>query len=406
MDDPATIVKDKYKHLKKHELEIRQCIRCGDCREAIDLTDNPPRSGVCAVREHTSGFEPFFSRGKMQIMRSLLDENLELSKDMAEVIFQCPTCNACSEMCAYNINNAMLYEALRAELVEAGHALNDHDIMNKVMIEKLNPYNRENKEKNDWINELGFKIKDALSEKSEVLYFVGCTAALSPDIQPVAINTAKVLKKLEVDFSILGSDEICCGSVALRTRNLKAFKSVSEKNINLFKDAGIKKIITSCAGCFRTLQKDYGESLKELGITVQHSIQLIKEVIDQKEIELRHLEITTTYHDPCHTGRNSGGNPLFDEPRELLARISNLKEMKSIREHAKCCGAGGGVKKAFPELALDIAKTRIEEVKETNAEFIVSICPFCEKNLYDAVKSAEINIKAIDLLELLEQALL
>jgi len=399
------VLDEKHKHLKKHEMAIRQCISCGDCREAIDLTDIPQRWGVCAVRDHTSGFEPFFSRGKMQIMRSLLDESLDLSKDMAEVIFQCPTCNACSDMCAYDIDNAMLYEALRAELVEAGFALDGHEAMNKAMIEKLNPYGRENKEKNEWLKKLDFKVKDALAEKADVLYYVGCTAALSEEAQTVAINTAKVLKKLDIDFSVFGADEICCGSVALRTGNLEAFNTISDKNIQLFKDAGVKKIITSCAGCFRTLQKDYGEKLNELEITVVHSIQLIKEVIDAKNIQLKHLGITTTYHDPCHAGRNSGSEPLFDEPRELLAKISNVKEMKSIKEHAKCCGAGGGVKKAFPELALDIAKTIIEEVQETEADTIVSICPFCEKNLSDGIKATGLNIKTVDLLELLEQAI-
>jgi len=398
-------LKEKYKHLSELEQMILQCISCGDCREATDFSSDPPKWGVCVARDHTPGFEPFFGRGKMQIIRSLWQGKLELSKDMAEVIYQCPTCNACSEACFYDIDNASFYEALRAELVDAGYALDGHNEMNQAMIDLLNPYKRDRKQKNDWIEKLDFKIKDASSEKAEVLYFVGCTTALTPQIQTVAINTAKVLKKLGVDFSVFGENEVCCGSVAMRTGDRKAFNYISDKNLDLFLKSGIKIIITSCAGCYRTLKLDYADLLKDLNINVIHTIELIREIINEKNIQLKNLGINATYHDPCHTGRNSGGTPLYEEPRELLRKMANLIEMATIKENAKCCGAGGGVKKAFPELALEIAKSRVQEAEETGAENLVSICPFCFRNLDDAIKALNSNIKMVDLLELIDQAL-
>jgi len=397
--------KEKYKHLSKLERMILQCISCGDCREATDFSSDPPKWGVCVARDHTPGFEPFFGRGKMQIIRSLWQGKLELSKDMAEVIYQCPTCNACSEACFYDIDNASFYEALRAELVDAGYALDGHNEMNQAMTDLLNPYQRDRKQKNDWLEKLDFKIKDASSEKAEVLYFVGCTTALTPQIQTVAINTAKVLKKLGVDFSVFGENEVCCGSVAMRTGDRKAFNYISDKNFNLFQKSGIKTIITSCAGCYRTLKLDYADLLKDLDIDVIHTIELIREIINEKNIQLKNLGINVTYHDPCHTGRNSGDTPLYKEPREFLRRMANLMEMATIKENAKCCGAGGGVKKAFPELALEIAKSRVQEAEETGAENLVSICPFCFRNLDDAIKALNSNIKMVDLLELIDQAL-
>jgi len=397
--------REKFKHLSKLERMILQCISCGDCREATDFSSDPPKWGVCVARDHTSGFEPFFGRGKMQIIRSLWQGKLELSKDMAEVIYQCPTCNACSEACFYDIDNASFYEALRAELVDAGYALDGHNEMNQAMIDLLNPYKRDRKQKNDWLQKLDFKIKDASSEKADVLYFVGCTTALTPQIQTVAINTAKVLKKLGVDFSVFGENEVCCGSVAMRTGDRKAFNYVSDKNLDLFQKSGIKTIITSCAGCYRTLKLDYADLLKESDINVIHTIELIRKIIKEKNIQLKNLGINATYHDPCHTGRNSGDTPLYEEPRELLKKMANLVEMATIKENAKCCGAGGGVKKAFPELALEIAKSRVQEAEETGAENLVSICPFCFRNIDDAIKALNSNIKMVDLLELIDQAL-
>jgi Fe-S oxidoreductase len=100
-----------------------------------------------------------------------------------------------------------------------------------------------------------------------------------------------------------------------------------------------------------------------------------------------------------------GVNPLYEEPRELLSKMADIIEMKTIKQNAKCCGAGGGVKKGFPELALAISKARIEEADETGAEILVSICPFCYRNLYDAITASNSNLKMVDLMELLDQAL-
>ncbi|MFX0057351.1 MAG: heterodisulfide reductase-related iron-sulfur binding cluster [Candidatus Hodarchaeota archaeon] len=136
-----------------------------------------------------------------------------------------------------------------------------------------------------------------------------------------------------------------------------------------------------------------------------HSIQFIKNLLHKENIPLKNLGLTVTYHDPCHIGRNAGVNPLYNEPREILSNITTLVEMKTIQENAKCCGAGGGVKKGFPDLALEIGKSRIKEAEDTGAEFLVSICPFCFRNLNDAISALNSNIKMIDLLELLDQAL-
>jgi len=341
----------------------------------------------------------------MQIIRSLWQGKLDLSRDMAEVIYQCPTCNACAEACAYEMDNALMYEALRAELVDAGCGLEAHIPMNKAMVELLNPYERDNKQKKEWVSKLDFEIKDVYSEKAEILYFVGCTAALTPEIQAVAISTAKILKKFNVDFAVFSEHEICCGSVALRTGNRDVFDSVAIKNYELFKKSAVKTIITSCAGCYRTLKLDYSDFLEDLNIEVLHTVEFIRNFIDQNDIEMRNLGIKVTYHDPCHTGRNSGDRPLYKDPRELLRKIANLVEMKTIKENTKCCGAGGGVKKGFPDLALEIAKSRIREAEETGADYLVSICPFCYRNLSDAIHALNSNIKIADLTELISKTL-
>jgi len=404
---------DKLKYLKEVQDAALSCVHCGQCRVA-----QWPVKGIydiCPVykTEMTPKFEPFFSRGKNIILKGLLWGDLSLSKELSEIIFQCSLCGSCEEFCfnAHNENiefsqekwmkQVEVYEALRADLVEAGYTLESHAAMNKAMVELLNPYGRDNKEKEEWIKELDFKIKNANEEDSDILYFVGCTAALTPQIREVAVATAKILNELNIDFSIFGDKEICCGSVAMRTGDRKAFNYIVEKNVKLFKERGIKKIITSCAGCYRTLKKDYKNKLD--GIKVLHTIEFLDQYIMENNIKLKKLDNNiVTYHDPCHIGRHMG---LYDEPRNILRKISNLVEMKTNREGAMCCGAGGGVKKGFPKLSTEMAVNRIHEAEETGAKLLVSTCPFCYRNLSDAIKETNSNLKMVDLVNLLLEAL-
>ena len=77
-------------------------------------------------------------------------------------------------------------------------------------------------------------------------------------------------------------------------------------------------------------------------------------------------------------------------PGISLKSIPGLKfeEMYRIRAYAWCCGAGGGVKEAYPDFAVWTARERIREAKAVGAEAIVSACPTCKQNFQDALKES------------------
>jgi Fe-S oxidoreductase len=403
---------NQLKNLEKVKDAALSCVHCGQCRVA-----NWPIQNfyyVCPVYKSqvSPQFDPYFARGKNIILKGLLWGDLKLSREITELFSQCSLCGACEEFCHNAMNENFdfpthrwtsmveVFEALRADLVEAGFALDSHSSMNKALTEKLNPYDRDNKEKSKWTDQLDFKVKDASKKPIDLLYYVGCTAALTPNIQNIAIYTSKILHKLGIDFGILGEHEICCGSVALRTGDRKAFETISEKNVELLKRLGIKTIITSCAGCYRTLKKDYNKKLD--GIEIFHTVEFLQTYLQEKEISLKNLEIRTTYHDPCHIGRHMG---MYEIPREVLAQISDPIEMQTNREGAMCCGAGGGLRKGNAELSLDLAKNRVKEAMETGVENLVSTCPFCYRNLSDALEELNSEMKMIDLVQLIYDSL-
>ena len=213
-----------------------------------------------------------------------------------------------------------------------------------------------------------------------MLYFRGCTAR--EKLTGIQEATEKLLKLADVDYHVL-EDEKCCGSVLLRTGFLKEAQEQIEKNTEILKG---ETVITSCAGCYKTLKDDYD------GLDVIHISQLFNQLINEGKLDVSKTDLNVTYHDSCHLGRHCDE---FDEPREVINSVANLIEMENVRENSLCCGAGGGVKSAYPQIASQMGKSRIEQAKETGCETLVTPCPFCKLNLEND------DLEVLDLTEFL-----
>lgn len=213
-----------------------------------------------------------------------------------------------------------------------------------------------------------------------MLYFRGCTAREKQT--DIAEATERLLEIAGVDFHTL-DDEKCCGSVLLRTGFIDEAQNQIKKNTEILKG---QKIITSCAGCYKTLKEDYE------GLDVIHISQLLDELIREGKLNFSKGDLNVTYHDSCHLGRHCN---VFDEPRNVIQSVADITEMENIRENSLCCGAGGGVKSAYPEIANQMASLRIAQAKETGCKTLVTPCPFCKLNLEND------DIEVVDLTEFL-----
>ena len=213
-----------------------------------------------------------------------------------------------------------------------------------------------------------------------MLYFRGCTAREKQT--GIAEATERLLKVAGVDFHTL-DDEKCCGSVLLMTGFIDEATEQIGKNTEILKG---EKIITSCAGCYKTLKDDYE------GLDVIHISQLLDELIKEGKLSLSKRDLDVTYHDSCHLGRHSN---VFDEPRNVVNAVANIVEMENVRENSLCCGAGGGVKSAYPEIANQMASSRIAQAKETGCATLITPCPFCKLNLEND------DLEVLDLTEFL-----
>lgn len=356
------------------------------------------------------GFESFYSPGLAEICRGINEGIIkEPSEMLLKSVYACTSCGACATICrdftkygADAENLVFMFEDLRAHLVEQGWGpMPIHVKIRDSIAQNHNPYHEDHGKRFSWLN-------DGVDGGSDLVYFAGCTASYRQ--QQIAKATVKTLKAAGVKFSILGSEEWCCGSPLLRTGQRKLVKELVEHNIKAIRDKGAKRLVTSCAGCYMTIKGDY-EKIHggPLGFEIIHTVQLLDNMVKEGKLKLKPLHTTVTYHDPCHIGRRFSREKeqIYDEPRRLLQSIPDLKlvEMVRSRDNSWCCGAGGGVKSAFPDYAVWSSTERIKDVDETGAEKIITACPFCVYNLTDGVKEAKKNYEVLDIVNLIERAL-
>ncbi|MDD3399259.1 MAG: heterodisulfide reductase-related iron-sulfur binding cluster, partial [Candidatus Methanomethylophilaceae archaeon] len=267
--------------------------------------------------------------------------------------------------------------------VSHGKVLPRHKKVAESILEHGNPYG----EKDTVPERLGREPRPA-----PVGYFAGCTATYRN--QKIAAATLSILDKLKVDYTVL--DEVCCGSVMQRIGweeedVLELFK----RNVEAIAGLGVETLVLSCAGCYRMFKAEYPRHVQ-----VPFRVLHISEFLAEQELPLKPLDKKVTYHDPCHLGRHA---KVYDAPRKVIAKIPGIdfQEMSNNRELSRCCGGGGGVRSAYPEVSSGIASTRVSEAE--GRDVIVTACPFCVNNLEVGV--GDKGIEVLDLTELVDRLL-
>ena len=248
-----------------------------------------------------------------------------------------------------------------------------------------------------------------LNEKGiepEILFWVGCAGSFDDRAKKITKSFVRLLNKAEVSFGVLGTEESCTGDPAKRAGNEFLFQMQAVSNIEVLNSYNIKKIVTTCPHCFNTIKNEY----PSLGgsYDVIHHTQLLDQLIKDGRIKVEkdlYKGKKITFHDPCYLGR---ANKEYTAPRSLINSVkADLKEMKSCKEKALCCGAGGA--QMFKESEQGNQEINIKRTKQainTNAKIIAAGCPFCNTMLSDGIKSESENmdVKVMDISEIIDDS--
>lgn len=231
------------------------------------------------------------------------------------------------------------------------------------------------------------KIKD-LFEKQNTLYYPGCITKFV--YKKLYENYKKLLNKAGVDFIELKELEKCCGSPVINAGYRKDYNDLINHNRKVFQEAGVKKVVTNCPACYKTLKEAYPD------LIIEHASVTLFNALNKKKIRFRELKNEkVTYHDPCHLGRHSG---VYEEPRALIKAIGyKIEEMNDNREDSLCCGAGAGMQNNTPKVANKVANLRLKQASNTSVKKLITACPMC----YHHLKKHAKNIEVIELSEVL-----
>jgi Fe-S oxidoreductase len=327
-------------------------------------------------------------------MRKLIREAaFGLSEVEGEDIWRCTTCGTCPDQCPRGVNQIDMVVALRRVATEYElfpPSVKSARTARASLISEGNPLQGDRKKRADWAKDLGVK---PYAEGMEALYFVGCYLSYDPRMKKVATATATILKQAGVSFGILGDKESCCGESIRKTGSEQVFKTLAKENIKTFIDNGVKKIIVSSPHCFHTFKNEYPEFMVKFEVV--HISQYLLELMADGRLTLKgNFPKRVTYHDPCYLGRHNG---VYEEPRDLLKKVSGLElvEMDAHGKTSLCCGGGGG------RIWMDTPKEerfsdiRLHQAREIGAQVLATSCPYCITNF----EESRLNLEFEDVLE-------
>jgi Fe-S oxidoreductase len=298
-------------------------------------------------------------------------------------VWRCLTCGLCSERCPADVKYPEFVSSLREDAIlrglkpQATHQGTIRELMRILAKDNLK------QNKMGWLPDWVEVIDSGKAEKSGGdIYFVGCSPYFDTifadfNLDLVGTHTAglELLKLCGVTPAVL-ANERCCGHDALWSGDKDLFMKLARANLEIFKEAGAKRVFVSCPEGYHAFTRAYPKHLGETGIEFVNTIQFLAG--EMKKVIQGNGSLSVTYHDSCRMGRFSG---LYDEPRALLGLVEGLelKEMEFTRDNAPCCGSNLWIN--CDQISRKMQTAMLNEAGKTGADLVLTSCDKCRIHL-------------------------
>ncbi|HVO98330.1 MAG TPA: heterodisulfide reductase-related iron-sulfur binding cluster [Bryobacteraceae bacterium] len=348
-------------------LQAYSCVECGRCTEHCPAYNTKkalnPKEIALGVRRYLNEFGP-------------ISEEPLLGRHISqEAAFQCTTCGSCEFQCPVGIEHLPIIIGLRRGAVNTGKWEDDYGTKLFLNLERNgNALGFSSTERQKFIDKQQFPIFDGTQE---YCLWLGCMGGYDPQGREIVTSFAQVMTYLGATYGVLKKEK-CTGDPARRLGNDLVFQQLAEQNLETLSQSKVKKIVTICPHCVRTISKDWAE----YGVApeIEHHSEFMARYKDKLPQAGDGRKIV--YHDPCYLGRYRGS---YDQPREVLAKSGTVVEPERSRERSFCCGAGGGLAFLGEEHGDRVSHTRAKELVATGAEIVGAACPFCNTMFRDAL---------------------
>jgi Fe-S oxidoreductase len=388
-------------------LQAYSCVECGRCMEHCPANatgkELNPKEIVLGLRGYLNEFGP----------RS--EEPMLGKYNTQEAAFECTTCGACEFQCPVGIEHVPILVGLRRGAVNTGAWENSYGSKLFLALERgSNALGMSATERDKFVEKNALPIFDGTQE---FCLWLGCMGAYDPRGREIVLALVRVMRHLGASFGVLRKEK-CTGDPVRRLGNDLLFQQLAEANLEALAQNRVKKIITICPHCVRTIQEDW----KEFGTPpeVEHHSEFLARHLGELSFVSGHVTSGSeetpaasglvsgrdlsraesddknegalapeqsrnekiVFHDPCYLGRYRN---VYDEPRQVAALAGELVEAPRSHERSFCCGAGGGLAFLGEEKGERVSHVRAEELVATGAGVVAAACPFCNTMLRDAL---------------------
>jgi glycolate oxidase iron-sulfur subunit len=423
---------DLLKELRKFEQETEQCMKCGFC------------SFVCPVYQEER-IESSVARGKNELIKALLAGELELTSALADRLYQCAACGACTESCPAKAHIPRLVVAARADIARTqgmkfpygfvyrnllpnrrlfGNLLKASSFIQSAFMPKSNgvirhlPNFMSGLSHGRQIPSIARKFlrqqvpvvnkpKSGLKSELRIGYFPGC---MNEYVTPhLAIKTIEFLTRRSVEV-VMPKGQLCCGApVFLGGGDFETGRKIADANAAAFEK--FDYVVTDCATCACAFEEyprfladtpERTETYTKFAGKIRHASQFITDVLEipasayQTAAAVKGKKIT--WHDPCHLNRHLG---LTQQPRQILKSLDEAQYIE-MPDAGRCCGMAGQFNLLYYDLSQKIAEKKIASIDSSGADIVVTACPGCEFQLLDNLTRLGRRQKVMTLMEVLE----
>jgi Fe-S oxidoreductase len=348
-------------------LQAYSCVECGRCTEHCPAASTGkllnPKEIILGLRSYLNDLGP------------AAEEPLLGKYNAMEAPFQCTTCGACEFQCPVGIEHLPILIGLRRGAVNTGVWENEYGAKLFLALERgSNALGLSAGERDKFIEKAGLPIFDGTQE---YCLWLGCMGGYDPKGREIVADFARVMNFLGASYGVLRKEK-CSGDPVRRLGNDLLFQQLAEENLRALAENRVKKIVTICPHCVRTIQEDW----KEYGTPppVEHHSELLARFADK--LPRQSSEEKIVYHDPCYLGRY---REVYEQPRKIVAMAGELVEAPRNHERSFCCGAGGGLAFLGEESGERVSQVRAAELAATGAATLATACPFCNSMFRDAL---------------------
>ncbi|MCX7738452.1 MAG: (Fe-S)-binding protein [Hydrogenothermaceae bacterium] len=411
--------------MKEHIIEPKltielahQCVKCSACRQVC------PTYSV--VKEERSS-----PRGRLALAEAVVDGILPLTEDVAAQWNQCAMCRRCEWICP----NEVEYKEIMFRARNMAKEKSEKDYFKTVVFKGLsimgNPLTKigmkfapallqaYGKVLGKYVPEYnsvyidvgipkyaklmpkpsakpfglrGKEAKPKTKPKGRLLFFTGCM------IDAFHGKTGEsVLKLMEkAGYEVLVPKDIrCCGAPHLYSGEIDAFNSLMTHNKREINKHDFDYIVVACPTCGGALKEEYRYPVKDFA-------EILKE---EGYITFRGNGEKVSFHFPCHSYTAMKTDPnVF---RDVVKSVENTEYVEG-EEAMMCCGFAGYFSVANYEVSSELQKRKIEDLRKTEATYILSDCPGCVLNIADGMykHGHHKDVKVIHLAEYLAERLI